>query len=269
MINEHPNAYIGITDFEDKSQVEAMLTVLREASWGRFVRKLGVGVMMSYKTLNDLPSKFSCVFPRKKWIAEIFLADSLAYNILHYADYEGIDVLKNLTEAVEWGGPNLHAIQLDMVWPEPEIIRQFRELHPDVQLIIQINQSALLQVDYDPIRLADQLKEYGPSLNGALLDMSMGRGVAMSWLELLPYLACLHINLPQLQLVVAGGLGPDSLNLVQPLLDCFVPEISIDAQAQLRNSGNILESINWQMAGNYLAGAVKMFNQRWHRMSSR
>src|SRR3989339_488879 len=67
MINDNINAYIGITDFEDKSQVEAMLTVLREASWGRFVRKLGVGVMMSYKTLNDLPSKFSCVFPRKKW----------------------------------------------------------------------------------------------------------------------------------------------------------------------------------------------------------
>ena len=269
MINEHPNAYVGITDFEDKSQVEAMLAVFREASSGRFVRKLGVGVMMSRKTLNDLPSKFSQVFPNKERIAEIFSTDSSAYNILHYADYAGIDVLKNLTEAVKWGGPNLHAIQLDMVWPETEVIRQFKELYPQIQLIIQINSSALEKIVYKIFVLITCLDQYSPFLDGVLLDMSMGRGLPMSWLDLLPYLAAINAFLPDLELVVAGGLGPNSLELVKPLVDCFVPEISIDAQGQLRPSGSALEPVDWQMARNYLAGAVKIFNHRWHRISSR
>lgn len=264
MSRNNIDPYIGITDFTDESQVRAMLAVLRKASGNRLPRKLGVGVMMSRKTLNGLPSRFNDIFPAKEKIADIFVNDPLTYNVLHYADYEGIDVLENLTEAAKWGGPNLHALQLDMIWPEPDVIKKFKELHSHIELIIQINPSAFKQVDFQTLGLVDRLKGYDYSLSGVLLDMSMGQGVPMSWLSLLPHLAGLNALLPKMALVVAGGLGPNSLDLVKPLVDCFVPDISIDAQGKLRPSGSYLEPIDWQMVERYLVRAMEIFQSRPH-----
>ena len=254
--------YIGITDFTDESQVRAMLTVLKRVTGKHLIRKLGVGVMMSRKTLNDLPSRFSDIFPAKEKIADIFVNDPLAYNVLHYADYEGIDVLKNLTEAAKWGGPNLQAIQLDMIWPDCMSIWKFKWQHPQIDLILQINPSAMEQVGYKPLCLADSLALYNEELPAVLLDMSMGQGKPMSWLDLLPHLAYLNQRNPGLGLAVAGGLGPDSLDLVKPLVDCFVPNISIDAQGKLRPSGSYLEPIDWQMAERYLVRAMEIFQRK-------
>lgn len=49
--------YISITDFTCREQVDQMLKLFREQGGSVLGRKLGVGVMMSYKTLNNVPSK--------------------------------------------------------------------------------------------------------------------------------------------------------------------------------------------------------------------
>lgn len=253
--------YISITDFTCKSEVEAMLEVMRSVSGDSPIRKLGVGVMMSRKTLNDLPSRYNNIFPAKETVADIFTSDPLVYNVLHYADYEGIFVLDNLLQAVKWSGPNLEGIQLDMIWPDPETLKIFREHHPHIQLILQINPSSLEQVNKDNNQLVERLKYYESYLEGVLLDMSMGRGVAMHWMDSLQYLGAISKGLPNIGLVVAGGLGPDSLGLVKPLVDLSRYAISIDAQGKLRPSGNMMYPIDWQMAQEYLIKAVSMFNK--------
>ncbi len=110
--------YISITDFTSPEQVWNMLSVFRNNSKpGREVHyKLGIGVMTSYKKLNDIPTKWSVAFPSKKRIADIFVSagrstDYWLFNTLHYADYEGIDVLNNLLKATELGGKNMNALQ--------------------------------------------------------------------------------------------------------------------------------------------------------------
>ncbi|NCN07922.1 hypothetical protein GW933_04560 [Candidatus Falkowbacteria bacterium] len=254
-----PN-YIGITDFTDRSQVDDMLVALDIIDVNRPVYQLGVGVMMSYKTLHGLASRFDGVFPPKESVAEIFTTHPLAYNVLHYADYQGIDILDSLIQVVNFSGPNLRAIQLDMIWPNSDDIREFKKLYPHINVIIQINSHALNLVDCDPLKLVTKLQDYGDdTIDGVLLDMSMGRGLPMSWLKLLPYLAAINNSCPDIQLIVAGGLGPQSLHLVEPLIKCFVPKIGIDAQGKLRPSGSYLEPINWEMAKEYLILAVKMF----------
>jgi hypothetical protein len=55
---------------------------------------------------------------------------------------------------------------------------------------------------------------------------------------------------------VAGGLGPDSLYLVEPLVADF-PELNIDAQSQLRDSENDLDL---ERVKTYLIKALKMFS---------
>lgn len=254
--------YIGITDFTCEPEVKAMLEVIRSASDDSPIRKLGVGVMMSRKTLGGLPSRYNNIFPSKEKVADIFVDDPLAYNVLHYADYEGIFVLDNLLEAVKWSGPNLEAIQLDMIWPDPGTIKTFREYHPKIQLILQINPPALEQVHKDNNQLVERLKYYEPYLEGVLLDMSMGRGVAMHWMDLLQYLGAISRGLPDIGLVLAGGLGPDSLGLVKPLVALSKSEISIDAEGKLRPSGSMMQPIDWNMAADYLIKAVNMFYKR-------
>ncbi len=58
-------------------------------------------------------------------------------------------------------------------------------------------------------------------------------------------------------IVVAGGLGPYTVRLVEPLLAEF-PNISIDAQGQLRESGNALDPIDWDRAETYITRAVAL-----------
>ena len=82
--------YISITDFTYYRQVQKMLFIAEKFNNGKPDEKkckLGVGVMMSYKTLHGLDTKFSKVFPANEAIADIFINHSLAFNTLHYAFY--------------------------------------------------------------------------------------------------------------------------------------------------------------------------------------
>jgi hypothetical protein len=59
--------------------------------------------------------------------------------------------------------------------------------------------------------------------------------------------------------IAVGGLGPDTMDVVLPLVAEF-PDISIDAQGKLRKSGNALDPIHWDLAAGYLCEAGKIFN---------
>src|SRR3989338_7862748 len=102
--------YVGITDFTTSKETLVMLDVFENHVGYFSPRRLMVGVMMSYKTLHDLPSQWTSVFPKNKNIAGIFVDHPLAMNTLHYADYDGIDVLENLKQATRYGWPNMNAL---------------------------------------------------------------------------------------------------------------------------------------------------------------
>ncbi len=251
--------YIGITDFTSPQQVDDMLKVLRDNRGLNWNRRLAVGVMMSFKTLNSEPTKWSAVFPKNDAIADIFVSDRDAFNVLHYADYGENPVRKNLLLAAQYGGRNLQAIQLDMVWPDPNQIQDFRWKHPKIQLILQVNQRALEVLDHDLHKVVARLQNYNKTIDYALLDMSMGKGKPMNadHLHRLAYTIAEHV--PHLALAVAGGLGPETLQLADPLIMAF-PDMSLDAQSKLRPSGNALDPIDWVMAGQYLENAAQRFS---------
>jgi hypothetical protein len=251
--------YVGITDFTDHEQVATMLEVLKRCRHPQSSRKLHVGVMMSYKTLHGMETKWSKAFPPKERIPSIFsINDNDAYYCLHYADYEGKTRYSDLVEALQCAG-YLHAIQLDMPWPDPgTIIEALRKSRmPSVELILQIGERALDEAQNCPREVVRRLDEYREFTNRVLLDKSMGRGIGMDAEALLPFAHAITENLPNLGLVVAGGLGPESIDLVRPLAEAF-PEISIDAQGKLRPSGDALDPIDWNMAGTYLAKALEI-----------
>ncbi len=268
-MNRTRRPYVGITDFTNFEQVQRMTRVFQKHKHPASTRMLHVGVMMSYKTLHGIESKWSNVFPPKDTIAEIFgqAAHTDAkdlYYCLHYADYGFEARFDDLQKAVKYAGPRINALQLDMTWPHPATILNARisssfdgQCPEFEEVILQIGTGALQQVDGDPVKLLRRLREYKGVVNRILFDRSMGRGLDLDAVGAVQFIREIKNEFPDLGLVVAGGLGPNTVNLIEPLLEEF-PDISIDAQGKLRPSGNILDPIDWNMAETYLISALKL-----------
>jgi hypothetical protein len=247
--------YIGITDFMTCAQVERMLTVFKANLRQGQRRRLHVGVMMSRKTLYGLETKWSEAFPPKELIADIFGSDE-TLNCLHYADYDAIDVSQSLTQAISFGGKGINALQLDMIWPNPEhVAKAVQSSSKDLEIILQVGKNAIEQADNDPKKIVSRIHEYIGVANHVLLDKSMGKGLGMDAAGLIPFACAIRDAFPDLGIVAAGGLGPESVGLVEPLVREF-PDISIDAQGKLRPSGSALDPIDWDMAEIYLIKAL-------------
>lgn len=247
--------YIGITDFTRYEETVAAQEDFRRCGGPASGHLLHVGVMMSRKTLNNIPSKWSKIFPKNHDVANIFVKDKNTLNVLHYADYDGVNVASNLDKATGWGGFEMDALQLDMIWPDSEVIKRYRHRHPYIKIILQVNSKSLAIVDHNPDTLLERLNLYGQSVDYVLLDMSMGRGIGLNNDQLLPYLKKLITGR---DVAVAGGLCAETLSLIEPLVEQF-PDLSIDAQSKLRPSGSATQPIDWDMARAYLQNAVKMF----------
>lgn len=254
--------YIGITDFTSYEQVKRMLELFlrNQQQWSS--DRLHVGVMMSYKTLNGIETKWSKAFPPKENIESIFQSIQ-AYNCLHYADYDAINVEWCIREAISYAGPRVHALQLDMVWPNPTEVKMAIESSekPSIEVILQVGAKAIEQCNNDSEKVVEMLEPYNGIIHRVLLDKSMGRGLGMDAQGLIPFAKAINKKYPHIGLVAAGGLGPGSVDLIKPLLKEF-PYISMDAQGKLRPSGNALDPIDWDMSGQYLIEALEAVGER-------
>ena len=137
--------YIGITDFMTSEQSLAMLSVMAECQAAKqSPRKLMIGVMMSCKTLNDLPSKWANVFPPKAGVASIFVDHPLAFNTLHYADYEESTTMQDIAAMMRIClKGSLHAVQLDMPWPDWALLEVIkRESEWRVKTVLQVGKKS-------------------------------------------------------------------------------------------------------------------------------
>lgn len=250
--------YIGVVDFSDFGQVQDMLSVFNAHLPQGCNRKLHVGLMMSYKTLNGLPTKWLDVFPSKEKIADIFASDE-TYNCLHYADYDNdLELWKSLARAISYGGTGIHALQLDMIWPDPvQVANGVHASRKQIEVILQIGKNALAEVNDDPRAVVERLREYDGIVHRVLLDKSMGRGIGMDAQVLLPFARAIRESLPNIGLGGAGGLGPKTVSRIKPLLE-EIPDISFDAQGQLRPSGNALDPIDLSYVGEYLIESLKI-----------
>lgn len=265
-MNIENRAFIGITDFTHQSEVDAMRRILDDAG---STRLLAVGVMMSYKTLREIETKWALVFPPKEKLAKIFVRREGVMNVLHYADYDGQTTLDDLAEALEWAGPGVDAIQLDMIWPDPHMLYELRRIQVArgnlVKFIIQVNRPAMEACENDPEKVAQKLNAcYRMAcLDYALYDLSGGTGKSLDANRLLPFIFAAERRMPSCAHAVAGGLGPSTLELLEPLLATRT-DISIDAQSRLRPSGDALHPVDWDMAGDYVRRAALLFAQYEH-----
>jgi hypothetical protein len=147
-----------------------------------------------------------------------------------------------------------------MIWPDPDqIANGVRASRKQIEVILQIGKNALEEVGNNYQFLVEKLGGYEGVIHRVLLDKSMGKGLGMDAEGLIPFARAIRESFPALGIGAAGGLGPETIQLVEPLAAVF-SDLSIDAQGRLRPSRNALDPIDWNMAGNYLVKALQLFS---------
>jgi hypothetical protein len=257
--------YIGICDFTSRGDIQVVAELLLERRKPGSNRRLMAGVMMSHATLHGLPSEWTGIFPTTTQVPKIFRSwreEGIVMQTIHYANYEDpcLGLVQDL--CLLWPDPGisaLQAIQLDMVWPKVPQLRAYARLCPKRELILQVSERAIREAGNDPQAVVSMLAQYGNLLHFALFDCSIGRGISLNAEFLLPYLRAVRDTLPHIGLAVAGGLGPDTVELLKPIVEEF-PHISIDAQAGLRKSRSAKDPLDMDRAGEYLIKALALLD---------
>lgn len=238
--------YIGVTGFMSREEVK---TALAAAPHGCH-RRLMVGVLASEKTLRYETNKYPRRYPSCLDIHKIFVDDSRALNLVHYATRSigpTDELYRQMYRAMEFGGPDCHGIQLNVSTPprEDDILR-FRGSYPDAVVVCQWRWGW---------GWGEQLPWMSTPENfsGVLIDASGGRGVLFDEQQVRSDLArvtpCWDVGIG-----IAGGLCAESLELVRPLLAEW-PELSIDAEGKLRTPA---DDLNIEAMKAYLRAAFEM-----------
>ena len=247
-----PGGYIGITGFTTPQEVTAVMEAWPDAP----NKSAMIGVLASSNTLKGRQNRWPHRYPTGGQIKHLFSDHAFAFNVIHYNTEEPETLLSQLERLVELGGPNLHGFQLNMPWPSLKVLELFRRQRPDLAIIFQMRTDTLSMVGNRRQRLVARLsREYSELIDYVLLDLSAGLGRPLDTPWAREFLNALVVAERGWGVGVAGGLSPATLHLVHPLIEEF-PNLSIDAESQLRNRTDFLDV---SLAKDYIGRALKMF----------
>jgi hypothetical protein len=219
--------YIGVTGFMAYEQVEQALQAIPEKS----SHDLMIGVLASSKTLSGIANRWPGRYPHICDIEHIFNDDPRALNLIHYSTDERVTLLEQLQQLTELGGPYLDGFQLNICWPEISILREYVSEHPEMFIVLQVGTRAMAKCQsFDDFH--KKIETYLPFISAVLIDPSGGLGKYLDSIDCSSYLASIA-DLP-VGLGVAGGLGPYTLGLLDPIIMDISEPLSIDAEGQLR-----------------------------------
>lgn len=234
--------YIGVTDFVSHDQVLQAVACIPEY----INRRLHVGVMMSYKTLNGIPTDtgWEKIWPDEKGLHDIFQPHPRVFNVLHYADYADPDwtTTQHLVKAINKCGPYVQGLQLDMVWPVSSLIHEFKSQFPHVEVILQVGKKALGKMEDSKRSLDDRLRPYLDSVDYFLIDWGMGTGKPMHVPSILDYVSDASKLVSPDRIAVAGGIGPETFLPLERVF-AYSKNLSTDMQGQMRSSGKATDPI--------------------------
>lgn len=253
-----PNVpYIGVTDFASHEQVLQAVACIPE----HVNRRLHVGVMMSYKTLNGIPTQtgWEKIWPDEKGLHNIFQPHPKVFNVLHYADYAEPDwtTVEHLSQAVRKCGPHVQGLQLDMVWPVSSLVHEFKSRFPHIEVVLQIGKQALGKMEVLSRSLDDRMEAYLGCVDYFLIDWGMGTGQPMRVSSVLDYVYVARRVVPYNMIAVAGGIGPSTLSSLEKVF-AHSKDISTDMQGQMRSSGKATDPIEMERVCESIQGICSL-----------
>lgn len=234
-------SYIGVTGFTTADQIDSSL----EAFSADSPRALMAGVLASWKSLRGIPihPRWAGQFPPRAELGGIFPKDRRLLRLVHYNTETGREssTLSDLFKIHNLVGTNLDGFQLNISWPSISQLDDYRRVMGYTPtIVLQIGQTAIDQVGGTLEGVVGRLYHYIGVVDGVLFDPSGGKGKAFDPRAALEFLRAISAEGWDMDMGVAGGLGPDSLDLLKPLLGEF-PHINTDATGRLLNDQGRLD----------------------------
>ena len=164
--------YIGVTGFMSRAEVDEVLKAIPAGA----ERLLMVGVLVSSKTMQGIPNKWPKRYPSADQIAGIFPDHRLALNLVYFNTKDPSELLSQMLEVTKLGGENFHGFQLNIKWPNPYTLEEYKKEYPDKIIVLQCGEAALDAVSCNPTILVEVAENYIGVCDYLLVDPSGGLG---------------------------------------------------------------------------------------------
>jgi len=207
------------------------------------------GVLVSSATLDGRPNPKPHRYPPLDRLEELlaFRADEIDTKMVcHYCSEDNSRVLADYKRIRQVIGGDVPALQLNLIWPDPEVIQSLRCLLGDgIKLILQVGKEALDRhtrdseghmVGYHEDNLFAHILKYEDAVDTILLDPSRGRGVDIIPHHLAPVMNLLSTT--DFNVMVAGNLSGDTLPGLSPLMKAH-PCFGIDTESAVRTEDDL------------------------------
>lgn len=213
----------------------------------------------SYASLKGRPSRLEHVRPSLEMFQLLFDEQPSVFNVLEYVDSDGSDnkYFQIFDELVKIGGPNMHALMLDMVWPDPAVVRDFAEV-TDIHLILKVGALAQDDVGYDPDAIAKQLMLYRNALDMVIFDPPSRMDIDTAFIKALLY--AVRAKCPNIAVGVDGGVGPKTAGRFETILSEF-SNTTLVANRMLRRDNRPSEPVDLEKVLRYLSKAESLFER--------
>lgn len=233
MIETYVGVAGGITSLDE-------IKVLRQAMPACPFRRLAVGVLVNEKTLRcekitETPNRYIDVHD----ISKVFRKDPLLINMIHLSLPDSRNLLSSMERLTMLGGANLNGFQINMKWPDPEVLKRFRIKWLETRrsqpwIILQIGKDSLEDVGNCSLGLCKKLLEYNDCITDVLIDPSGGSGILTEAGDLEKYVRSITFEYPNMGIGLAGGLTAKSLEVVEEILWKY-PNLSVGSGRVLCN----------------------------------
>ncbi len=276
--------YVGIAGFMTPEEVRSVAadayTLSGFGTPRHGGRRLAIGALVSWKTLNGRPPGQPSRYPQIGDLRAILDAAAAPYHnrapcqpegegttfdletrclrIVHYNTKEP-GLARQLDRICEAAGAHLDGFQLNVVWPDPSEVRAWAQDHPTMRVILQVNRAMFSNVARNPQLLTNEIgAKYVPWITDVLFDMSGGTGASADLAEAETVLASLYgafggAAKGGIGIGLAGGLHWQNVADLARLFDRW-PDLSIDAEGRLRDKQT--DALNCELAREYARRAL-------------
>ncbi len=238
-MNKAPQ-YVGVSGITTIAERDAILEM-----WPKTAppMSLMLGFLASQKTLNG--GECNARSPKVENIKYLFSDDPKVINLVHYYTPDTSDLCNQLLRLTDMDReyPN-YGVQLNCCWPPIEQLQNFsqsslRSLSASRQwgsrgtrVVLQLGSKALQTCD------TKKLYPYQGLVTDVLIDPSGGKGKDLVLKYLPQLIEMIQECLPDIRVVIAGGLCADALLQYADIICRY--GLSIDAEGKLRNENDKL-----------------------------
>ncbi|MEA2003342.1 MAG: hypothetical protein U9O53_00085, partial [archaeon] len=233
--------YIGVTgvsSIDEVSQVKGIVDRMKTASLLPHDKKVMLGYLVSYKTLNSKPTANRRYPLIKDLPAMLEAAGDNIFTMIHYNSTE----LNTLAEQVSeiFAFENIYernlckAFQLNITWPDPKAIENIKSSYPDIMFVLSLTKDAIS--GNTPEQILENTEQYNGLADYILIDPSGGEGKpfdiehsALIYRELRNHFTTEKIGF-------AGGFDPDNISRRLGILihELGTTDFSIDTEKGVR-----------------------------------